>query len=97
MTGIRISVCKSLGRLINAVWGYFAMRKEGLSIMLPLLMMHCMQTGLLLLGNLTGRVHVLPFEHNTVLLCSHSSFRPVLNLPPRLSLTGDIVQELIVV
>lgn len=40
--------------LVNAVWDHFTSKKEGLSIML--LFFQLTLTGLLLLGNLTGRV-----------------------------------------
>lgn len=97
VSGIKVAVYKSLGLLISAVWDHFTLQKEGLSITLPLLTMHRTQTGLLLPGNLTGRVQILPFVRNTALLCSHSFFSPVLNITPSLSLTGNILLELIVV
>lgn len=84
-------------QITHAAWDHVPLREEGLSVMLLRLTMRCTQTGLLLPGNLTGRVQILPFVRNTAPLCSRSFFSPVLNITARLSLTGKIFQTLIVV
>lgn len=63
-----------LGLWLKTALNQLRFMKTALAIMQPLLAMHCTETWLLLPGNLTGSVQILPFERTTRPRSVHSHF-----------------------